>query len=453
VAAPQDRIEALLDQFVRDLHVRTKATSYRCVVRRFHEFFGNNGISSVLDQHQLRKWLRAQLPESPLWLVVHRAQLVTRFLDWLVKQNIVRVNPFAELRQKYECRSTAPIVRALVSSKPSAALEALRPLPRYGSHLGPVMRDHIQRMRSLGYHYGHESEFLRFDLFLQARPSAPVEPLSKLIREYAAAVGSPALKLRRLRLGNIVARALTRNGTATPSIVPDRLLLHDVARKRCRPYIYSHEQIGLLLKTARTYPGLRAPLRPLTLYTMLVVAYCAGLRLGEIVGLELRDIDLQEGTIDVRDTKFFKSRRLPLSPSAITALRNYLFARREAGASQETQAPLFVHEKGGYSQITAGALLKNVIRRAGLNTHRGRGGPRIHDLRHTFVVHRMTAWYREGINPQNCLQHLATYLGHLNIHSTLIYLTITQELLQHANTRFRGAEASVLKAIEGGSEK
>jgi site-specific recombinase XerC len=134
VAASKDQIETLLDQFVRDLKVRTKATSYRCVVRRIHEFLGNNGIFSVLDQRQLRKWLRAQLPESPFWLVVHRAQLVTRFLDWLVKQKIVRVNPFAELRQKYECRSTARIVRALVSSKPSAALEALRPPPRYGSH-------------------------------------------------------------------------------------------------------------------------------------------------------------------------------------------------------------------------------------------------------------------------------------------------------------------------------
>ena len=386
-------------------------------------------------------------------LVVHRAQLVTRFLDWLAEQKVIPVNPFAELRKRYECRSTAGIARALVSADPSKALEALRPPPRYGSHLGSVMRDHIQRMRSLGYHYGHESEFLRFDRFLQARPDAVAEPLSKQIREHAAAAGSPALKLRRLRLGNIVARALTRNGIATPSIVPDRLLLRDVARKRCRPFIYSHEQIELLLKTARAYPGRRAPLRPLTLYTMSVVAYCAGLRLGEIAGLELRDIDLQAGTIDVRDTKFFKSRRLPLSPSAVTALGNYFVARRKAGASQEAQAPLFVHEKGGYSQVTAGALLKNVIRRAGLNTGRGRGGPRIHDIRHTFVVHRMTEWYREGINPQGRLQYLATYLGHLNIHSTLIYLTITQELLQHANARFRGAEASVLKAIQGGSRK
>jgi integrase len=186
---------------------------------------------------------------------------------------------------------------------------------------------------------------------------------------------------------------------------------------------------------------------------MLVVAYCAGLRLGEIVGLELRDIDLQEGTIEVRDTKFFKSRRLPLSSSAVGVLRDYLVARGKAGAPQEQQAALFVHEKREYSYVTAGALLRDVIRRAGLRKGRGRGGPRIHDIRHTFVVHRMTEWYREGINPQNRLQYLSTYLGHRDIHSTLVYLTITQELLQHANNRFRAAEAGVLKAIQGGSQE
>jgi len=102
------------------------------------------------------------------------------------------------------------------------------------------------------------------------------------------------------------------------------------------------------------------------------VAYCAGLRLAEIVGLELRDVDFEEGTIEVRDTKFFKSRRLPLSSSAVAALRDYLVARRKAGASQEPLASLFVHEKGGYSHVTAGALLRDVIRRAGLRTGRGR---------------------------------------------------------------------------------
>jgi site-specific recombinase XerD len=449
--ARADKIDDLLDRFVKAQHVRTKASSYRCALRRFHKALGED--LNRLSQIVLRRWLRSQSKDVPIHWVVHRAQLVTRFLDWLVEEKIIPVNPFAELRQKYECGSTAGIVRALLSAKPAKALEALRPPPRYGSHLGPVMHDHILRMRSLGFRYGHESEFLRFDRFLQARKGGAGEALSTLIREYAAVVPAPALKLRRLHLGNIVARALTRNGVPTSSIVPDRLLIRDVARKRCRPFIYRPEQIELLLKTAQHYPGRRQPLRPATLFTMLVVAYCAGLRLAEIVGLELRDVDFEEGTIEVRDTKFFKSRRLPLSSSAVAALRDYLVARRSAGASQEPQAAFFVHEKGGYSHVTAGALLRDVIRRAGLRTSRGRGGPRIHDIRHTFVVHRMTQWYREGINPQSRLQYLSTYLGHRDIHSTLIYLTITQELLQHANDRFRDAEADVRKAIQGGSQQ
>jgi integrase len=93
-------------------------------------------------------------------------------------------------------------------------------------------------------------------------------------------------------------------------------------------------------------------------------------------------------------------------------------------------------------------LLRRVIHRAGLRKKPGRGGPRIHDLRHTFVVHRMTEWYRQGINPQGHLPHLAAYLGHRDIHSTLVYLTITQELLQHANERFRRAESDVLKMMD-----
>jgi integrase len=89
--------------------------------------------------------------------------------------------------------------------------------------------------------------------------------------------------------------------------------------------------------------------------------------------------------------------------------------------------------------MTVEGLLARVFRSAGLKPPRpnGRVGPRIHDLRHTFVVHRMTEWYRAGINPEPMLPYLATYLGHKNIHSTLVYLTVTQELLQHANQRFR----------------
>ena len=184
------------------------------------------------------------------------------------------------------------------------------------------------------------------------------------------------------------------------------------------------------------------------LYTMIVLAYCAGLRLQEIVRLELKDIDLAEGTIEIRNTKFFKSRRLPLSASALAALQDYLAARQQAGSSIHPEARLFCHNKGGYSKITVGVLLSRVIQLAGLTTATDVGTPRTHDLRHTMVVHRMTAWYREGINPQSRLPYLSAYLGHRDINSTLVYLTITQELLQRANERFRLDQADILKVIQ-----
>ena len=99
-------------------------------------------------------------------------------------------------------------------------------------------------------------------------------------------------------------------------------------------------------------------------------------------------------------------------------------------------------------------LLTEVLRRTGIKPERGKGkvGPRVHDLRHAFVCHRMLAWYREGVNPQSRLPFLSTYLGHKDINSTLIYLTITQELLQHANQRFRQYGASAVSAGTGGAE-
>ena len=86
-----------------------------------------------------------------------------------------------------------------------------------------------------------------------------------------------------------------------------------------------------------------------------------------------------------------------------------------------------------------------MLRFAGLKPERGRVGPRIHDLRHAFVVHRMLEWYEQGIDPEPRLPHLATFLGHKSIHSTLIYITVTQELLQQAAERFRRHGAASLR--------
>ncbi len=440
-----DNDESLLDEYIRQLPPSNKRASYRGLIRQFQGFVGARG---EFNQRAVRAWLRAP-NERCVQTTLVRAQWVDRYLDWLVKRGAIGRNPFAELRRKYRCRRTAPIARALLSHNPTHALDALRSPIRYGSHLGPAMRDHVQRMQTLGFRYGHESRFLRFDRFLQERPGARNETLITLIREYVALAPSASEKLLRISVGRLIARALERSGTPTVQPKWDRALVQEMHRKRNHPYIYTTRQVSLLLETALSYPSPYAPLRPLSLYTMLILAYCAGLRVGEIARLRLKDVDLVAGTIEVRNSKFFKARRLPLSSTAVSALAKYLKVRQQAGISSDPATEVFWNQRRPYSLITTEQLLRDVIRRAGVNTKIGRGGPRVHDLRHTFVVHRMTTWYRQGINPQSRLPYLAAYLGHRDIHSTLVYLTITQELLQHASGLLKSAEPDVMKVIQG----
>jgi site-specific recombinase XerD len=380
-------------------------------------------------------------------MAIRRAQIVSRFLDWLAAGGFITSNPFSELRDACRRHSTAAVVRALLSPDPDRALQLLRGLPRFGSHLGPAIRQHVERMQTLGLRYG-EARFRRFDEFLQKRSGADEEPFASLVQEYAALATTAAEHLERVKVGRSIAKSLQRVNPTAPLVRRDRMVAREAARQRRKPYIFTEDEIRMLLVGAREFPSPKAPLRPIALYTMFVLAYCAGLRMGEIIGLQLRDLSADSASIVVRDTKFFKSRQLPLSPSATAALQGYQRARREAGASLEPDSALFWHDKGGYGYTTANHLMRRVMRYVGLKVEPGRRGPRIHDVRHTFVAHRMMAWYAQGIDVQAKLPYLWTYLGHRDLSSTLIYMTITQERLQAANERFRAYGARFLRSTE-----
>jgi integrase len=272
------------------------------------------------------------------------------------------------------------------------------------------------------------------------------------VREWIERATNPILTQQRLWMGRALLRSLRRSDATVPDLPLARSLMQAAKRQPRAPHIYSEDDIRALLITARQWTSPRAPLRPLTLEAMLTLAYGAGLRLGEVVRLTLGDVDCTQATIAIRDTKFGTSRRLPLAPTVMATLRQYVLARRQAGASEAAAAALFWHEqlRRGYALVTAEHLFTQVLRRAGLKPARGRIGPRVHDLRHTFVVHRMLAWSRAGIDPQQRLHHLATWMGHKDINATLVYLTITQELLQEASQRLHTYGAQAIQAPRGG---
>lgn len=454
---PDDNGDAI-ERHVQQLRPRNRCTIrvYRCILLGFQQFVQQCNDSAAISPATIEAWLHNRAKCWPMHLVLHRARIVDRFLDYLAAEGSIPGNPLEQLRVRYGQWAGAPIMRALLAAESAQALEAQRPLPRFASFLGSFMREHVERMQVLGHHYGADAAcFLRFDRFLQRRPDLANRPLAVLLQQWSA--DSPTLNRASecQRVGRNLAKAWQRIDPSVELPKVDRRLSRLLVQQRRRPYIYTPQEIRRLLDTALAFASPRSPLRPLTLYTMIVLAYCAGLRLGEFVRLTLDDVHLDTGEIAIRETKFFKSRTLPLTDSVVTALRDYLEARRRAGASQDGSSGLFWRGPGpaaSYSYAVVEHLLVSVLRRAGLKPEQGCVGPRIHDLRHAFVVNRMLTWYREGINPQARLPYLATYLGHKDINSTLVYLTVTQELLQQASERFRTFAAHSLHSAQGDSQ-
>src|SRR5262249_3722181 len=131
---------------------------------------------------------------------------------------------------------------------------------------------------------------------------------------------------------------------------------------------------------------------------MLLLTYCAGLRIREVVNLNLGDVDLEAGTSQIRKRKVFKRKRLRLPPVVVDVLSSYTKERRKAGAPTLLEEGLFWHtqRRKRYSKRAAQELLVEVLRRSGIKHTRGRTGPRVHDLRHAMACNRMLSWYRQG---------------------------------------------------------
>jgi site-specific recombinase XerD len=201
------------------------------------------------------------------------------------------------------------------------------------------------------------------------------------------------------------------------------------------PYIYSEEEIKRLLAAAASRE--RCNLSSLTCRTLLLVLYGTGLRIGEALGLDVADVDLESALLRIRETKFYKTRIVPVGADLTRVLRDYLLERSK-GAPIPADGPFLLTRQGKRpSRAGAEEAFKQLRRQAKVSRIDGsRYQPRLHDMRHTYAVTRLVRWYREGADVQRLLPQLATYLGHVHISGTQRYLTMTPELLRQASLRF-----------------
>jgi site-specific recombinase XerD len=205
-----------------------------------------------------------------------------------------------------------------------------------------------------------------------------------------------------------------------------------------KPYIYTIDEIRRLLLATEVLETSLSPLQATTIYTLLLTLYGTGLRISEALGLKLADVNIEERIILVHSSKFYKSRLVPTGPQLTERLSFYAGKRLKLNCPAGENSNFFATRTGNavsYRNVSE----KFRYLRCLTGIHRestARYQPRIHDLRATFAIHRLTAWYREGKDVQRLLPKLSTYLGHVGIAETQRYLEMTPELLQEASLRF-----------------
>ena len=314
--------------------------------------------------------------------------------------------------------------------------------PASGGGVGPggvamsttsTIAAYIQHNRNLGKRFvAEEAILLAFSRSVGKAPLHGIHPamITRFVNRDGASVETIARK-RRVLVG-FFRYAVTRCGLeASP--------MPSFERKRgaasFTPYIFSEAELKRLLAAAPAASGPRSEIDADTLRTFVLLLYGAGLRRGEARRLKVSDVDLPRSLLHIRGTKFFKTRIVPISARLSAVLKAFV----ASPAHRETAVSLLFCKCDGtpLTNSAIGAAFRRLREIADIKRDGGaRNQPRLHDLRHTAAVHRVTSWYRVGADLNDLLPKLATYLGHKDLSGTQRYLTMTEELLAEASRRF-----------------
>lgn len=207
------------------------------------------------------------------------------------------------------------------------------------------------------------------------------------------------------------------------------------ARRRLTPHIYSDQEILQLLETADGLPP-KQRLRPVTMRYLLGLLAATGLRVSEALRLSRDDVDLSQGLLLVRQTKFRKTRYVPLHQTTCKALRDYSDFRDQRLPLVQDHAFFLLDDGCALDYWQTRYAFRCILSKLGWNDYTGSRRPRLYDLRHTFACRRLLTWYEEGADANQLIPLLATYLGHVKVTYTYWYLTGVPALMTVVAARF-----------------
>lgn len=295
------------------------------------------------------------------------------------------------------------------------------------------VEQYLGERRRLGFELstmGHGlASFARYVAKAGHRGPLTVDLMAAWARQAKAGRGDRATLARRLKMLRPFTAWLRQFEPATE--VPDEAVFGRVPG-RMTPHIYRDSEIVELMAVARQL-GPEGGLRPAVMETLFGLVACTGLRISEALGLLDADVDLRAGVLTIRQSKFGKTRLVPLHPSAVDALVRYR-TQRARYVRTTPELPFFVASRGKllgqpFGDRQVHRIFDELRRQLGWVDRGSHGAPRIHDLRHSFAVRRLVLWHEQGEDINQRMLALSTYLGHVKVSCTYWYLTGVPELM------------------------
>ncbi len=316
--------------------------------------------------------------------------------------------------------------------------------PKPASSLADAIESFVSLKRALGLKYRNgESSLRMLDSFIVENYPSSVDLTAEIFGEWLSSMNDLSRATRNNRMYAVRDFCLYRRRFDENTFAPGKWIFLDDAHEFV-PYIFSEADVARVLSATRFLkPQARSNgLRAQTVRLGLLLLYTGGMRSGELLNLKIGDFDPSEGTLLIRETKFYKSRPIPLSPSVISEVEEYLDLRLHEGLPVEVSSPMILSgcdtpEGRGYKSTGFRKIWHAICSALGIFTPQG-VTPRLHDLRHSFAVSALKRWYEDGVDVGAKLPMLSTYMGHADISSTYYYIPFAKGVAEEASVLFHG---------------
>jgi integrase/recombinase XerD len=441
--------QKLIESYIADNSHRIRAIKsrreYPLPILAFRRWLLARG-SPPFTEDVVKQWMLERAMQVQVLTLGSAAIIIAGFCRYLVKRGYMSANPFQALRDAHRFGGYRGMARMLKQTRSTEELDKNSDVP-FSGVLAPSFLEYLEYLGGLGKKCKTpRKDLASFERFLRHEEVSSLERISpEHVKRWQVSFAPSSEHRARYRLVVLTGyfNYLLGRGDIASSPMPE-IPAH---RRRSKPpCVFQRKEIADILTAVSKLPDHRLlPYRGPTYRTVFLLLYTLGLRIREALRLQLQDIDFVENSVTIVDTKFNKGRILPIGPRTASALRQYidhhpLLKSRGKGAFL---FPSDSHRTSHLQRDSCFRTLKKTIGKLGVNAPEETRSPNLHSFRHSFAVHRVERWHREGADLGTKLPLLSAFMGHVDVAATQVYLSMTPERLRLVGERFERAYGSL----------